>query len=49
MKTAGRITAERWPLLVNAIRAKYPDMKLIATSSLQDGGHPMNPSAGHCG
>ncbi len=36
--------AERWPLLVNAIRAKYPDMKLIATSSLQNGGHPINPT-----
>jgi alpha-L-arabinofuranosidase len=35
--------AQRWTLLVNAIRAKYPDMKLIATSSLQDGSHPINP------
>jgi alpha-L-arabinofuranosidase len=35
--------AERWALLVNAIRAKYPDMKLIATSSLQDGSHPIEP------
>ena len=35
--------AERWALLVNAIRAKYPEMKLIATSSLRDGSHPINP------
>jgi len=35
--------AERWALLVNAIRAKYPEMHLIATSSLQDGSHPINP------
>jgi alpha-L-arabinofuranosidase len=34
---------QRWALLVNAIRAKYPDMKLIATSSLQNGSHPINP------
>jgi len=35
--------AQRWALLVNAIRAKYPAIKLIATSSLQDGSHPLNP------
>jgi len=35
--------AARWALLVNAIRAKYPEMKLIATSSLQNGSHPLNP------
>jgi alpha-L-arabinofuranosidase len=35
--------AARWALLVNAIRAKYPDMQLIATSSLRDGSHPRNP------
>ena len=35
---------QRWVLLVNAIRAKYPDMKLIATSSLQDSSHPINPA-----
>ena len=34
---------QRWALLVNAIRARYPDMKLIATSSLQDRSHPQNP------
>jgi len=35
--------AARWALMVNAIRAKYPDIKLIATTSLQDGSHPTNP------
>jgi alpha-L-arabinofuranosidase len=35
--------AERWALVVNAIRAKYPDMQLITTSSLQDGSHPHTP------
>jgi alpha-L-arabinofuranosidase len=34
---------QRWALLANAIRAKYPEMKLIATSSLQNGSHPINP------
>lgn len=42
-ENGGRDYAERWALLVNAIRAKYPDMKLIVTSSLQDGSHPTNP------
>jgi alpha-L-arabinofuranosidase len=35
--------AARWALVVNAIRAKYPEMQLIATSSLRDGSHPQNP------
>jgi alpha-L-arabinofuranosidase len=35
--------AARWALLVNAIRAKYPEMQLIATSSLRDGSQPRNP------
>ncbi|MDE3066693.1 MAG: DUF1080 domain-containing protein [Verrucomicrobiota bacterium] len=34
---------QRWALLVNAIRANYPGIKLIATSSLMDGTHPLNP------
>jgi alpha-L-arabinofuranosidase len=34
---------QRWALMVNAIRAKYPYMKLIATTSLQNGSHPMEP------
>jgi alpha-L-arabinofuranosidase len=33
--------AERWPLFVNAIRAKYPDLKLVADHWL--GGYPTNP------
>ncbi|HEU6449306.1 MAG TPA: alpha-L-arabinofuranosidase C-terminal domain-containing protein [Verrucomicrobiae bacterium] len=35
--------SKRWALMVDAIRAKYPGMKLIATSSLQDGSHPTDP------
>jgi len=35
--------AQRWPLLVNSIRARYPYMKLIVTSSLQDRSYPRNP------
>jgi len=42
-ENGGTNYAARWALLVNAIRAKYPDMKLIATSSLQNGSHPLNP------
>lgn len=42
-ENGGTHYAERWALLVKAIRAKYPEMQLIATSSLQDGSHPRNP------
>jgi len=42
-ENGGTHYAERWVLLVKAIRAKYPEMQLIATSSLQDGSHPRNP------
>jgi alpha-L-arabinofuranosidase len=34
--------AERWPLFVKAILAKYPDMKLIANEWA--GGHPHDPN-----
>jgi alpha-L-arabinofuranosidase len=34
---------ERWPLLANAIRAKYPDVKLIMTTDLRGRPYPQNP------
>ncbi|HEY4414842.1 MAG TPA: alpha-L-arabinofuranosidase C-terminal domain-containing protein [Verrucomicrobiae bacterium] len=34
---------ERWPLLVNAIRAKYPEMQLIMTTDLRGRPYPKNP------
>jgi len=34
---------QRWPLLANAIREKYPDMKLIMTTSLTGYPYPKNP------
>jgi alpha-L-arabinofuranosidase len=42
-ENGGPVYAARWALLANAIRARYPEMKLIATSSLQDGYHPRDP------
>jgi alpha-L-arabinofuranosidase len=35
---------QRWPLLVNAIRAKYPDMQLIMTTDLRGRPYPRNPA-----
>jgi alpha-L-arabinofuranosidase len=34
---------ERWPLLANAIRAKYPDMQLIMTTDLRGRPYPQDP------
>ena len=34
---------QRWPLLVNAIRAKYPQMQLIMTTDLRGRPYPKNP------
>jgi len=34
---------QRWPLLVNAIRAKYPYMQLIMTTDLRGRPYPKNP------
>lgn len=34
---------QRWPLLVNAIRAKYPDMQLIMTTDLRGRPYPSDP------
>jgi alpha-L-arabinofuranosidase len=34
---------QRWPLLVNAIRAKYPYMQLIMTTDLRGRPYPTNP------
>jgi alpha-L-arabinofuranosidase len=34
---------QRWPLLVNAIREKYPDMQLIMTTDLRGRPYPRNP------
>ena len=34
---------QRWPLLVNAIREKYPDMQLIMTTDLRGRPYPKNP------
>ena len=34
---------QRWPLLVNAIRAKYPEMQLIMTTDLRGRPYPGNP------
>lgn len=34
---------QRWPLLVNAIRAKYPAMQLIMTTDLRGRPYPKNP------
>jgi alpha-L-arabinofuranosidase len=35
--------AQRWALLVNAIRAQYPYMQLIMTTDLRGRGYPQNP------
>ena len=35
---------ERWPLLANAIRAKYPEMQLIMTTDLRGRPYPQNPA-----
>jgi alpha-L-arabinofuranosidase len=40
-ENGGRAYAERWPLFVNAIRARHPDVKLVADHWL--GGYPTNP------
>ena len=34
---------ERWPLFVNAIRAKYPYIQFISNSDLRGGPYPKNP------
>jgi alpha-L-arabinofuranosidase len=34
---------QRWPLLVNAIRAKYPDIQFIMNSDLRGRPYPENP------
>jgi alpha-L-arabinofuranosidase len=34
---------QRWPLLVNAIREKYPDMQLIVNSDLRGRPYPRDP------
>jgi alpha-L-arabinofuranosidase len=34
---------QRWPLLANAIRAKYPEMQLIMTTDLRGRPYPQNP------
>ena len=40
-ENGGHAYAERWPLFVNAIRPKYPDIKLVADQ--WQGGYPTNP------
>ncbi len=40
-ENGGRAYAERWPLFVKAIRAQYPEIKLVANHWL--GGYPTNP------
>jgi alpha-L-arabinofuranosidase len=40
-ENGGRAYVERWPLFVNAIRAKYPEVKLVADH--WGGGYPTNP------
>jgi alpha-L-arabinofuranosidase len=35
---------QRWPLLANALRAKYPDMQLIMTTALNGYPYPKNPA-----
>jgi len=35
---------ERWPLLANAIRAKYPDVQLIMTTDLRGRPYPTTPA-----
>jgi alpha-L-arabinofuranosidase len=42
-ENGGTNYAARWALLVNAIRAKYPEIQLITTSPTRDGVHPIEP------
>jgi len=43
-ENGGSDYAQRWPLLVNAIRAKYPYMQLIMTTDLRGRPYPKNPA-----
>ena len=40
-ENGGKAYQERWPLFVKAIKAKYPEMRLVANEWL--GGHPTDP------
>ncbi len=42
-ENGGEIYRERWPLFVNAIHAKYPEIKFVADN--WGGGFPANPKA----
>lgn len=42
-ENGGAIYRQRWPLFVDAIRAKYPEIKFVADD--WQGGHPSSPKA----